>query len=145
MTTKEAADIFHLSVREIRELCNAGKIPGAKKDRGEYDIPDDTPIIVTDKMVRAFAQLLLQYKNNPQMVFSIRGLDTAEKRRVWHEYLIREGLIGECQLSDSVSEMLKEMQLTDEGLKMAFKNDNKSFSLSVPLNLNFNVGCVNVG
>lgn len=145
MTTKEAAERFHITEREVQKLCKDGKIAGVSKHGRGYYIPDNTPIIVTDSDVCAFVRLLLQYKNNPQMIVPIAGLDTAEKRRVWHEYLVGKGLVGECQPSDSVKSMLNGMQLTDEGLKMAFKNNNKSFLLNVPLNLNINVACMNVG
>lgn len=149
MTTKEAAERFGIKEREVQKQCREGKIAGASKHGRGYYIPDDTLLILTDEAVCDFTRLLLKYKNNPGMILSNSGaLDTVQKRRIWYEYLMREGIIGNCEFSEDLNTMLNRMQLTDEGLEIAFKKIKfstikSSTTVNVPVNLN--VACVNVG
>ncbi len=41
MTSKEAAEKWNLSKRQVNSLCSQGKIPGAKMEKGRWTIPDD--------------------------------------------------------------------------------------------------------
>ena len=141
MTTKEAAERFNLSERTIRRLANEGKIIGACKVEGSYEIPDDTPIIITEKMARAFLLKVLKLRNNPNLIVSTQELSSEVMSRVWYQYMLRQELVGDCEYTSEPRKLLLRMQLTEKGMEQVIGKKTfgilEKLRLEPTINLNF--------
>ena len=144
MTTKDAEKVFLIKEREIRKLCKEKKIKGVNKIKGKYDIPDDTVMIITDEMARAFLYQLLKYKNNPGIVISSAGCDDEQKVEIWRDYLIDQGLTSKCDKKLVIKDLLDSVQLTDKGLQCVFGKANYKALINLKPEVNFNIGFINI-
>jgi excisionase family DNA binding protein len=43
LTTKEAAELWGVTIRQVQSLCDLGKIPGAQRFGNAWMVPKDTP------------------------------------------------------------------------------------------------------
>ncbi len=143
MTTKQASEIFNMDRRTIQQLCKEGKIHGVRKVKNQYEIPDETAMIITDEDARAFLWQLLKFKNNPDIVLEESLADTNAKLNTWHNYLIEQGLVGSCEYANKLKELLERMKLTDKGFAMVVGKKVRSIHIEPHLNLNVHVACVN--
>lgn len=138
MTTKEATKKFGISEREIRKLASAGKIKNAKKVNEVYIIPDDIPIIITDKMARAFLLTILKLKNNPHLVLSTREIEDKKICRAWYDYMLEQELVGDCKFSSDPQKLLRRMQLTEKGIEQVVGKKELLHINSIQLSPTFN-------
>lgn len=136
MTTKDAAKKFNLSERKVQKLAKEQKIVGADKINGVYVIPDDV-FLVTDEMARAFLLKILRLKNNSHEVLSTNDLIDKSNIHIWHTYMQKQGLVGDCDCFDDPRQLLENMQLTEKG--WSFVLGSKTFSLLKIENLNVNL------
>ena len=142
MNTKEASMLFGIPEKEVRRLCNENKIAGVKLVKRRYEIPDETLMIITDNNAKAFLFQLLKYKNNPNLVLSVKGFDTVEKRRIWHTYLQNQGYISLCPFVEDTRQWLSNMTITDDGLKELFGTNTQGrlMRLNLSPTVNINIG-----
>lgn len=144
MTTKEASTNFNIPEKIIRALCKEGKIKGAKKENGKYEIPNGTVMIITDETARAFLYQLLKYKNNPELVLSSAGCDSEQKMEVWQEYLVNQGLVSYCEKKKKLKDLLDAVQITDKGLQFLFGKNSYNILVNLKPTINVNIGLINV-
>ncbi len=144
MTTKEAEGSFNIPEKAIRKLCKEGKIKGAKKINGKYEIPNDMVMIITDEAARAFLYQLLKYKNNPELILSSAGSDDEQKIELWREYLINQGLVSKCGKKKQLKDLLDAIQITDKGLEFLFGKNSYKILVNLNPTVNVNIGLINV-
>ncbi len=94
MTVKQAAELWNISERRVRILCNEGRIVGAKKENGVYTIPDNAQK-PSDKRVTRHISIPKKYKkifeeidNLKQQLAQKRPLTQGELQRLQEEFLI---------------------------------------------------------
>ena len=109
MTAKEASEKFHISERAIRKLAQERKIVGVQKVMRCYILPDETPIIITDSMARAFLLKVLRVKNNPNEIISTHELRDATISRAWYDYVLTQEVVGDCEYTTDPRELLSRM------------------------------------
>ena len=141
MTTKEAAERFDIKERIIQKLASEGKIAGTQKVRGCYEIPNDTAIIITDQMARAFLLKLLKLKNNPGELVSTYDLLDEKISRTWYRYLLEQEVIGDCEYTPDPRELMLRMKLTNKGLEAVVGKRTLIKIENVSIAPTFYIGC----
>lgn len=119
MTVKEASILFGKDESRIRESIKEGMVPGIRKAKGRYVIPDDTKIIPSKMDIRFFLLEVIKFKNNPNVVISRSSFPDVDSLSALLELVYRLGFIGEYSLNDmDVQTAFKVIQLTDKGLEL---------------------------
>lgn len=87
MSVKQAAELWGISTRRVRELCSQGKVPGAMQHGRLWQIPVDT-VKPSDSRYKKVQSLLPLIETKMEQLTSLRPLTSGEVARLNEEFTV---------------------------------------------------------
>ena len=143
MTVKEASMKFQIAEKEIYKSIRDGLLYAIKISR-KYQIADDIQFIPTKNTLQAFLFQILKHKNNPNIALDQSLFPNKEKLLVLLSWLFTNGYITQYKSFSGIKDCFNAVMLTDKGIKFSVGEKIVQTRLSLPINININVGLVNV-
>jgi len=147
MNVKEAEKLFFIKKEEIYKLGKIGW-SGVTKNGREWNVSDDTEVLLSVSDIRLFLYHLLRYKNNDGYVFPRKMCPDNNTLIAVINQQYGNGLIGNMAIGEDFETILKNVKLTEEAIELVIgKTQSMKFKsiagVKVNINPSINIGLVN--